>query len=192
VTSIPSTSKPGTNTAAGAAALDQCYPKYFQIDENQGTHLVDVADLSQATSYTSAAACAAACETEACMAATWIYDSADPAINSGKCYTFPEPTSGSAVAAFKVLPLDSLSGSSVKGKAAASGAYVAWRGDSGAMLGRELSVLTATSTQACKDACDAASACVLVYLEGTTCTLRAGLEAPGARTFINVVESQVE
>jgi len=189
VSDIPATSNPGDANTAGAAATDQCYPEYFQMDDSQGTHLVDTTGLTDA-GINNAAACAAACEDGSCLASTFVYTSADSTDNSGKCFKVTS-TTGNDTLALKVLPLDTLSGSS-NGKAAATGSYVVWSGDAAAPIGAPLDVLAGSSPQACKDACDASSACALLYFSGNTCTLRKGLEAQATRTFINVVGAKLD
>ena len=194
VSGIPATSKPGSGTdTAGAAATDQCYPEYFQMDDSQGTHLQDTTGQT-ATADTTAATCASSCDAAAdCVASTFVYTNAltGAGNNGGQCYRVT--SSGSSVFAVKILPLDTLGGASAKGAAAATGSYVVWGGTWDAnSLGATLDTLNTNDAQACKDACDAASGCVAVYFTGSVCHLRKGLEAQATRTFLNVVGSKID
>jgi hypothetical protein len=195
VVTSPPTSSPGNDTAAGAAGTDQCYPEYFQMDDSQGTHIKDVTGLT-AAAPTNASDCAASCVADNCLAATWIYTNTDVLSNAGACYQIAVPTGGAATLAVKILPLDSLQGSSVDGAAAASGAYVTYSSaPTSSLLGAQIGATetVALGAQACKDACDADSSCVLVYFTGSdTCYLRQGLEAQSTRTFINVPAGKID
>ena len=188
------TKPPSAAGVAGAVSKDQCYPQYYQMDESMGTHIMNYTGVAN-TSDASATACAASCNSDnTCIAATWVYTntlSGDSADTAGKCYMVT-PTGTGGTLAVKVLPMDFLSGASLKGKAAvASGAYVFWAHDYTTLLGVELATST-NGLQACKDLCDANSACVLFQHDGTTCALRTGLEAEGARTFMHIVGDKID
>ena len=191
------TKPPSAAGVAGAVSKDQCYPEYYQMDESMGTHIMNYTGAT-ATGVASAALCAADCNSDnTCIAATWVYtntSSGGSAETAGTCYkVFPTYTSGAGKLAVKVLPLDFLSGASLKGRAAVpSGSYAFWAQDYTAVLGVELAT-SINDLQACKDLCDADSACVLFQHDGTTgCALRTGLEAEGARTFMHMVGDKID
>lgn len=194
VSAVPSTTRPGTATVAGAKARDQCYPQYYQLDESMGTYLVPKANMTVDSAPTSAKACAEACEALTdCAFSTWEYANTlagQSANTSGVCHTFVPI--GSDILAFKALPTDTVTAASNGRAAVASGSYVVYDGDTAAMIGGDISGPTTQTVTACKNDCDNTAACVAVYYAGGSCTLRSGLEAEGMRTFVNIVGAQVD
>ena len=222
VSGVGATTVPGTNVSALVAALpgaknsDECLPWYYQIDESMGTHLQPyVYGSGTVANISTASACASRCDnTAGCFAATFVYATTVPGQETntaGVCYIIMQGPSATMKLAAKAVPLDYISGSSVSARAGrggtgaatltgkstvTTGLYVIFNGHPfGSMLGvaiqgyesgRSMTVAT------CKSTCDADSSCVLFYHDGTTCYMRTGYEAEGARTFINIVNTQIE